>query len=91
MLLMSKRRKILTWLGLVLSLPAASYAGVSVIYYAWLNAAEPERWPSERAGLWSGAAAVLALLFLASFVYCLASLIGEANRMCREEQKQHGQ
>jgi uncharacterized membrane-anchored protein len=91
MLLMTKRRKILTWLGLVLSLPAASYAGVSVIFYAWLNAAEPERWPSERAGLWSGVAAVLALLFLALFVYCLASLIGEANRRYREEQKQHGQ
>ena len=76
-----------TWLGLVLSLLAGGYAGLSFIFYAWLSAAEPERWPPERAGLWAGSAAILALLFFALFVYCLASLIRDSNRRCREEQK----
>ena len=48
----SLRRKVYTWIALVLSIPAALYAGLSVIFYAWLNAAEPERWPADRAGLW---------------------------------------
>ena len=84
---MTKRRKIFTWLGLILSLLAAGYAGVSFIFYAWLSAAEPERWPPERAGLWAGSAALLALVLFSLFVYCLVSLIREANRRYREEQK----
>jgi nucleoside permease NupC len=70
------------WLGLVLSLPASGYAGVNFIFYSWLNAAEPERWPSERAG----AALALAILFFSLFVYCLVSLIRYASRKYREKQ-----
>ncbi|TCJ12767.1 hypothetical protein EZJ19_11025 [Parasulfuritortus cantonensis] len=84
---MTKRRKLLTWLGLFFSLPAAGYAGVSFIFYSWLSAAEPERWPPERAGVWAFGALALAILFFGLFVYCLVSLIREANRRYREEQK----
>jgi hypothetical protein len=74
------------WLGLVLSLPASGYAGVNFIFYSWLNAAEPERWPSERAGVWAFSALALAILFFSLFVYCLVSLIRDANRKYREKQ-----
>ncbi len=53
------------------------------MYYAWLSAAQPERWPPERAGAWAYGAALLALVLLAVFIYCLVSLIREANRQYR--------
>jgi len=83
---MTRREKTLLWAGVLLSLPAAGYAATSVVFYAWLNAAEPERWPSERAGIWVVGALLLTVLFLSCFVYCLVSLIKEANRKYREEQ-----
>ncbi len=83
---MTKRRKIFLWLGLVASLSAAGYAGTSFIFYAWLSAAAPERWPPERAALWAYSALALAILFFGFFVYCVVSLIKEANRQYREEQ-----
>lgn len=86
MLTMTKRRKVLLWIGLVLSLPAAGYAGVSVIFYAWLSAANPERWSPERAGLLSGGAMVLAVLFFGIFVYCLVTLIRNVNDEYRKRQ-----
>ena len=67
------------------SLPATYYAGLSVIFYSWLNAAEPDRWPAERAGLWAGSALVLTIIFIALFIYCLVSLIKDANRKYREK------
>ena len=83
---MTKQKKILLWIGLVLSLPISGYAGTSFIFYAWLSAAEPERWPPERAGLWAGVAVIIAVLFIALFIYCVVSLIKETNRKYREEQ-----
>jgi len=68
------------------SVSAGGYAGISVIFYSWLNAAEPECWPPEKAGLWAGGAAILTILFLALFIYSLVSLIREVNRKYREEQ-----
>lgn len=41
---------------MILSVPATYYAGVSVVFYAWLIAAAPERWPPDRSGLWVGGA-----------------------------------
>ncbi len=73
---------------MLLSLPATYYAGVSVIFYSWLNAAEPDRWPAERAGLWAGSALVLTIIFIALFIYCLVSLIKETNRKFREKQNE---
>jgi len=45
---MTRRRKIATWVALVVSAPAGMYAAMSVVFYAWLSAAEPERWPADR-------------------------------------------
>ena len=72
---------------MLLSLPATYYAGVSVIFYSWLNAAEPDHWPAERAGLWAGSALVLTIIFIALFIYCLVSLIKETNRKYKEKTK----
>jgi len=83
---MTKRRKILLWLGLVVSLLATGYAGTSFIFYAWLSAAAPERWPPERAALWAYSALALAILFFGFLAYCVVSLVKEANRQYREEQ-----
>lgn len=82
---MTKRRKIVLWMGLALSLPAGCYAGMSFVFYAWLSSAAPERWPRTRAGLWAYSALALAALFLGLFIYCLVSLINEANRSYRVE------
>jgi hypothetical protein len=82
---MTKRRKIATWAALVLSLPAAGYAGTSVIFYAWLNAAEPERWPAERAAVWVYSSLALTVLFLAIFIYCTVSLVRDANKTYQRE------
>jgi hypothetical protein len=82
---MTKRRKIATWAALVLSLPAAGYAGTSVIFYAWLNAAEPERWPAERAAVWVYSSLALTVLFLAIFIYCTVSLVRDANKNYQRE------
>jgi hypothetical protein len=83
---MMKRRKILLWLGLVMSLLVTGYAGASFIFYAWLSAAAPERWPTERAALWAYSALALAILFFGFLVYCVVSLVKEANRQYRDEQ-----
>ena len=74
------------WLLMIISLPATYYAGVSVIYYSWLNAAEPERWPVEKASLWAGSALVLTLIFISIFIYCVVTLIKNANKEYRENQ-----
>jgi hypothetical protein len=84
--MLTKRQKTLRWLGLVLSLPAAAYAVLSFIFYSWLSAAEPERWPPERAGLWAGGAALLAVIFLGVFIYCIVTLIRNANAEYRSKQ-----
>jgi hypothetical protein len=84
---MTKRRKLFLWIGLVLSVPATGYAGVCVIFYSWLNAAEPEWWPVDKAAVWAGSALVLTILFFALFVYCLVSLIKETNRGYSKEQE----
>ena len=82
---MTRRRKIATWVALVLSVPAAGYAGTSVMFYAWLNAAEPARWPAERAAPWVYSALALTVLFIALFVYCVVSLVRDANKTYQRE------
>lgn len=82
---MTRRRKIATWVALVLSLPAGGYAGTCVIFYSWLNAAEPERWPAERAAVWVYSALALTVFFLAVFVYCVVSLVKDVNKTYQRE------
>jgi flagellar biogenesis protein FliO len=71
---------------MVFSLPATYYSGISVIFYSWLNAAEPERWPAEKAGLWAGGTLILTILFVSIFIYCVVFLIKDANKKYRKEQ-----
>jgi hypothetical protein len=77
---MSKQRKILLWLGLVISVPATSYFAMCVVFYSWQNAANPERWPVAKAGLWAGGAIFLTILFVGLFLYCLICLITYTNK-----------
>ena len=84
---MSKNAKLLRWVGIVISLPASFYAGMSFIFYAWLNASDPDHWPAEKAAIWSYSSLAIAIAFLGMFIYCVTSLIKEANRKYREEQK----
>ena len=81
--MMTKRRKIVLWVGLCVSLPAAAYAALSFIFYAWMEASR--QWPTEKASVWALGAVVLAVVFGGIFVYCLVTLIKEANRAYREE------
>jgi hypothetical protein len=76
---------IATWIGLLLALPAGGYAAMSFIFYAWLSAAAPDRWPPERAALWAYSSLALAVLFFGVFVYFVVSLIKDANRTYQRE------
>ena len=82
---MTKRRKVATWIALVLSLPAGGYAGMSVIFYAWVTAAQPESWSPARAAPWVYGALAFTVLLLALFVYCVVSLIRDANETYQRE------
>ena len=84
---MSKKATILRWAGAALSLPASIYAGMSFIFYAWLNAADPERWPAEKAAIWAYSSLAIAILFLGVFIFCVVSLIRAANKKYRGEQR----
>lgn len=70
-----KRKTLILSATAILSAPATYYAALSTIYYAWLNAAEPDRWPNEKAALWAGSALVLTVIFLSLLVYSIVSLI----------------
>ena len=83
---MTRRQKIFRWAGLVLSVPTGGYSAGCFLYYSWLSAAEPNLWPPEWTVFWTGGAALLALLFFAIFIYCVVSLIRDANTKYRKEQ-----
>lgn len=83
---MTRWQKIFRWVGLVLSVPAGGYLAGCFLYYSWLSAAEPDRWSPKLVGLWSGIAALSALLFFVIFIYCVVSLIRDANTKYRKEQ-----
>jgi amino acid transporter len=71
-------RKFLLWTGAMLSLPAAFYAGASFVFYAWLNAAEPEHWPPERAAPWAYGSLIVAIGLIVLFVFCAIRLAKKA-------------
>ena len=83
---MSRNGKILRWVGIALSLPVSIFAGGNFIYYVWLNAADPERWPAEKVAIWAYTSLAVAILFLGVFIICVVSLKNEANRKYRAEQ-----
>ncbi len=81
---MTKRRKFLLWVVLILSVLATAYAAGSAITYTWFDASG--HWPPEQAALWAYSALAIAAGFFALFVYCLVSLIKGANRQYQKEQ-----
>ena len=72
---MTKRHKIILWVGLCLSFPAAAFASACFVYYAW-----------HESSTGSFVAVAVAVALTAVFIYCLVALIREANRAYREEQ-----
>lgn len=81
-----KRKTLILWLALFISAPATFYSAMSVIFYSWLNAAEPERWPVEKATIWAGGSLLLTIIFFSIFVYSIVSLVKMANIKYREQQ-----
>ena len=71
---MARRRRVLLWISLCVSIVAGGYSATSFIYYSWRESA-----------VWSFVAMSLALLSVCVFVYCLVALIREANRAYRDE------
>ncbi|MCU7844239.1 MAG: hypothetical protein KZQ93_10405 [Candidatus Thiodiazotropha sp. (ex Monitilora ramsayi)] len=84
---MINQRKVLLWVGVVISIPATGYAGLSVVFYSWLSAAEPERWPAEKAAIWAGGALVLTVAFFILLIYCVKALVQGMNKEHLEEKK----
>jgi uncharacterized BrkB/YihY/UPF0761 family membrane protein len=82
---MIKKRKLMLIAGAVLSLPISVYAGVSSVFYAWLNASNPEKWPEVKAAIWSYSSLAISAIFLFLFFYCVVKLIKESNRKRREK------
>ena len=66
---MSIAQIVIRALGAVLALLGCLYAIGSAIFYAWLNAAEPERWPADRAAPWAYGSLAIAALLLAACVW----------------------
>lgn len=60
---------------------------MSFVFYSWLNAAEPERWPAEKATIWAFSSLAIAVLFFVLFFYSVVSLIKASNREYREKQR----
>jgi hypothetical protein len=73
------RKPTLLWIGLLSSVLGVFYFGMSAVTYVWLNAASPDRWPLERAGMWAAGAALLCVVSLGGLSYCAVSLIRRAN------------
>ena len=74
------------WAGAISGLPVSGYLLMSAVFYAWLNAAEPERWPVEKAALWAGSAFILGILCFGFFIYCVVVLIKASNTNYRARQ-----
>jgi ABC-type Fe3+ transport system permease subunit len=81
---MTRVQKIGCWLGAVVSLVAALYAGISVFFYAWLNAAEPENWPVDRAEIWAYSSLALAVLFAVLCTVCVILLVRDSRQKKKE-------
>lgn len=81
---MTRRRKVILWLGLCLSLAGAAYAGLGFVYFAWLEGLH--QWPAGRAGVFAVGALALGILCAGLFSYCLVSLVRNALREKSENQ-----
>jgi len=82
---MTKRHKVILWLGLCLSLPGAAYASLGFVYFTWLE--DLQQWPAGRAGAFAFAALALGILCAGTFLHCLVSLIKNARRRADPEEQ----
>ena len=83
-----KHKKPIVWVAFVLSVPATFNTGMSVIFYSWLNATKPVRWPTEKTAVWACGSLILAIKLFSVFVYCVVSLAKMANKIYREQEIQ---
>ena len=77
--MLTRRQKVVHWIGLSLSLPAACYAALGFVFYVWLGEVESARSTPERAGLLAVVAGAAVIIFFCVFVYCAATLIKDAH------------
>lgn len=68
-------RKTQLWVGAILSLPMSVYAGLSMFFYVWRNAAEPDLWPPERAAPLAYGSLALCVAALVLFIYCVVRIV----------------
>lgn len=77
---MTKRTRILYWVGVVVAPIASFYAFGSFIFYTWMNA--NGSWSAERAAAWAYPSLALSVIFFGLFVWCVWRLIRkQSNRL----------
>jgi hypothetical protein len=80
---MSKRKNIILWFGALCGLPVSGYFLMCAVFYAWLNASEPSRWPPLKAGVWSGGSFLLSVTLFVFFIYSVVNLVKHNNQKYR--------
>ena len=80
-----KRKTIILIIAFIISVPATYYASVSVIFYLWLNAAEPERWPVLKTTIWAGGSLIIALISICACIYSAVKLLSIINTLTNEK------
>lgn len=62
---MTRRRRLILWVGLCLSLPATAYAALGIVYFVWLESLT--QWPAHSAAVLAFALLALAASFGTAF------------------------
>jgi len=83
---MTKKVKIFRWICVLGALPAAYYALSASIFYAWLNAYDPEKYPAEEVAFQAYSYFALTVTLVILFLYCVISLIKERNKNRKEKE-----
>ena len=78
--IVTRAQRVSRWVGGTVSFVATGYAVLSVVFYSWLNAAEPDRWPSDRAAIWVYSSLAGAAVFATIVVVCVVLLVRDVNR-----------
>jgi hypothetical protein len=79
----SKRKNIILWVGALFGLPVSGYFLMCAVFYAWLNASAPSRWPPLKAEVWSGGSLLLSVTFCVFFIYSVINLVKHNNKKYR--------
>ena len=80
---MTKKKKILLWFGLILSVPAGGYSALSVIFYSWLQASQ--QWSTLKASIWVVGSVIFTGFFVYLFFHCLFALTKEDKSLNEQE------